>query len=212
MRFEEIDQNIPFIKKENFRLLFPEIKPSSFTQNIKNWIKTGKIAPLKRGFYVFKHYWNNCADKDNYLGYLAGMLYTPSYVSRETILAKYGMLTEAVYGISSVSIKTTRVFKSDLSIFTYSKIKEALFGGFVEGAFMGNKYYIATKAKALFDYLYFYKRRMKNITEKAIDELRINFEVMKNSDWKEFRKYLKLAEDKALDKIYSLIIKGEKLA
>jgi hypothetical protein len=79
--------------------------------------------------------------------------------------------------------------------------------GFVEQSFINSKYYIATKSKALFDYLYFYKRKMKIVDEYAVEELRINFERMKTIDWREFEKYLAIAKSTKLEKIYKIIRK-----
>ncbi len=205
MIIEKIDQNIPFVRKDNFRLLFPDIKDGSFDQNIKNWLKKGKLIALKRGLYVFSGFWNKCQDKDGYLNYLSSIVYQPSYISRETILARHGLLSEAVYGISAVSSKTSRTFTSKIGIFSYSKIKRSLFTGFEERSFLGNKYYVATLGKALFDYLYYYKRRLKEINKQTIVELRINFEVMEKKDWREFEQYLKIAACKKLNALYAAI-------
>lgn len=49
MIINKINQEIPFIRKDNFRLLFEQIKDNSYNQNIKNWLKTKKIISLKRG-------------------------------------------------------------------------------------------------------------------------------------------------------------------
>ncbi|MDI6731668.1 MAG: hypothetical protein QME05_03725 [Candidatus Margulisbacteria bacterium] len=205
MRFSKLAKEAPFISKDNFRLLFPGIKDESYNQNIKNWIKTKKIIALKRGIYIFADYWQKCQAVDEYLNYLASVLYAPSYVSMETVLAKYGMLTEAVFGLSSVTVKTSRRFAADIALFTYSSIREPLFLGFIEDKYFDYPYYIATKSKALFDFLYFFKRRTKTINQKTVDELRINIDNMEKSDWKEFEKYMTIANDKKLNKIYQLL-------
>ncbi|MFH0924243.1 MAG: hypothetical protein V1872_01200 [bacterium] len=205
MILDKINQEAPFVRKDNFQLLFKEIRDNSFDQNIKNWLKSDKIIALKRGFYIFSRYWDRCQDKDGYLNYLSSVLYYPSYISKETVLARYGMLTEAVYGISAVGLKTSRAFSSRITIFNYSKIKESLFTGFGEQYFLNNRYYIATKSKALFDYLYFYKRKIKRVNRHMVDELRINFEEMKKSDWEEFEGYLGISRSLKLEKIYKII-------
>lgn len=205
MILEKIDHNLPFIRKDNFRILFPGIKDSSFNQNIKNWLKKGELVALKRGLYVFNDYWEKCTDKDGYLNYLSSIIYEPSYISKETALARHGMLAEAVYGISSVTEKATRTFNPSLGVFTYSNIKPELYTGFGEQHYIGNKYYVASKSKALFDYLYFYKRKVSQVNRKCIEELRINFELMQKEDWDEYEKYLKLANSRKMNKLYHLI-------
>jgi hypothetical protein len=207
MKQKVMNQLLPFIRKDNFRLLFPDIKDNSYDQNIKNWLKTKIIISLKRGLYIFSNYWDRCQDKGGYLNYLSSIIYYPSYVSKETVLSKYGILTESVYGISSVTSKTRRIFSAEIAIFDYSKIKDCLFTGFEVNYFNKNPYYIATKSKALFDFLYFYKRKLKFINLKTIDELRLNLENINGSDWLEFEKYLELAKSVKLNKIYKIIKK-----
>lgn len=205
MRITDVNQDIPFIRKDNFRLLFDDIKDGSYDQNIKNWLKTGKIIALKRGVYIFKSYWDKCLNKDEYLRYLSSVVYYPSYVSRETVLAGYGMMAEAVYGVSAITDKIPRAFNSDIGVFGYSKIKSSLFCGFNERFFGEAKYLVASKSKALFDYLYFYKRRLKILDSGSVEETRINFQQMDSSDWKEFEVYLDQARSTKLNKMYKLI-------
>jgi hypothetical protein len=205
MIFNKIKQDMPFIRKDNFRLLFPEIQDNSYSQNIKYWIKNKNIIPLKRGLYIFSGYWDKCRLKDEYLYYLSSIIYFPSYISKETVLARYGMLTETVYGVSAVTNKTFRSFSNEISSFTYSKIKNDLFIGFNEAYFLNNKYYIASKSKALFDYLYFYKRKLTKINIKSVEELRINFDKMTQTDWKEFESYLDIAKSNKLNRMYKII-------
>ncbi|MEK7376434.1 MAG: hypothetical protein AABZ57_04655 [Candidatus Margulisiibacteriota bacterium] len=200
-----IDDKLPFIKKDNFLLLFPDILPASFNQNIKNWLKTGKLIKLKRGLYITKDYYEKCADKDGYVEYLSSIINFPSYISKETALSKYGMLSEAVFGMSAVSSKATRSYISGISVFTYSKIKETLFNGFHEEFFLENRYYFAKKSKALFDYLYFQKRKLRKINGESINSLRVNFEKMDKKDWDEFEEYLKIAKSAKMNSIYKVI-------
>lgn len=205
MRINAVNQDMPYIRKDNFRLLFSGIKDASYDQNVKNWLKTGKIIALKRGLYIFKSYWERCPNKDEYLRYLSSVVYYPSYVSRETVLAGYGMMTEAVNGISAVTDKIPRVFNSAICVFGYSKIKPSLFCGFNERSFGAAKYSVASKSKALFDYLYFYKRRMPSINSGNIEELRLNFQQMDPADWREFEGYLDQAGSLKLKKMYKHI-------
>ena len=205
MRFADLDTNSPFIRKDNLRLLFSKIKDNSYSQNIKNWIKSRKLIPLKRGLYVLAAYWEKCQDKDRYLDYLSSIIYYPSYVSKETTLARYGMLSETVFGISAVSLKTSRSFSAQIALFSYTNIKESLFTGFQAQYYGKNRYYAATKSKALFDYLYFYKRKMPAVNLSAIQALRLNLGTMTNSDWEEFQKYLAGAKSVKMDKLYKLI-------
>ncbi|MFC1496400.1 hypothetical protein ACFL52_03190 [Candidatus Margulisiibacteriota bacterium] len=200
-------RKLPYIIKDNFSLLFPDIKPASFDQNIKNWLKKGELIKLKRGLYILNDYFSNCNNKEDYLYFLSSLLCSPSYISRETVLSRYGILSEAVYGIASVTLKTTRSFNSKIAVFNFSKIKESLFTGFTENIFQGKKYYLATKAKAFFDYLYFAKRSLQQVNRKTVAELRLNLEPLSKNDWQEFDRYLRISKSEKIRRIYAVLRK-----
>jgi|SRR3989339_1348215 len=202
--FDQVKE-LAYLKKDNFALFFPAIKPASFNQNIKNWLKSGKLIKLKRGFYVPEEYWRNCANKEDFLCYLSSLLHSPSYISKETVLVKYGILSESVYGVAAIADSATKNYRSNIANFSYSKIKKALFTGFSTKQFEKNSFNIATKSKALFDYLYFIKRTMQSVNEKTVAELRLNLEAFSLQDWQEFEKYLQLAKSKKMERIYKLL-------
>ena len=206
MKQIELPKNISIITKQNLRLLYSNITENTFNQNIKNWLNKGKLIALKKGLYIFRKYYEQELDKTSYQEFLANQIYFPSYLSKEYILQKYNILTEAVFIFTSVSLNGSRNFRNKLGTFNYVKIKKELFLGFQEKKYFNNKIYIASKAKALFDYLYFYKRRMKIINKKEIGNLRLNLEEMDKKGWLEFEKYLKISKSKKLQRIYNLLI------
>jgi len=208
MKQIELPSNIAIINKENFSLYLPNITQNTFNQNIKNWLKVKKIIALKKGTYIFKDFLEKEENKLAYLEFLANKIYQPSYLSREYVLAKYNILSESVFAFTSVSLKSSREFRNDIGLFLYSKIKKSLFCGFETLEYKNNFIQIATKAKALFDYLYFYKRKIKQVDKKQIDLLRLNLEEVKNRDWQEFEKYLEISKSKKLRKIFKYLLKA----
>lgn len=205
MNIIEQIKTLPYLKKDNFALLFPNIKPASFDQNIKNWLKSGEIIKLKRGFYLSRQYWEKCADKEEYLYFLSSLLCSPSYISKETVLARSGILSEAVFGVSAVTDKGTKNYSSAVANFSYAKIKRELFIGYSEKKLGDKSYFIAGKSKALFDYLYFHKRLLHRVNARAVEELRLNTETLSPDDWREFEKYLRLANSEKMRRIYRLL-------
>lgn len=198
-------EELPYIKRNNIKLLFEEIKDSSFGQNIKNWLKTGKLIKLKRGLYISSNYYQNCKNKEEYLAFLSSLLAYPSYISKETVLNQYGILTESVFGFSAITQGNTKNFITKVGNFSFSHIKKELFTGYKEQDFNGKKYYIASLAKALFDYLYFIKRNIKRINKAAVAELRLNLENISIKDWLEFEGYIKIAQSEKLRRIYKIL-------
>lgn len=154
--------------------------------------KSGKIIRLKRGFYTTSKYINNLkimGRYSSYLEFLSYILYQPSYLSLEYILYEHNILTEMPVNFTSVAINKTTTLSNNLGTFVYRKIKKDLFYGFNINKDCDLIIYKATKAKALFDFLYLRKRMLPD--EKAIMELRLNLNDFDRKDIKEFKRYVK---------------------
>lgn len=103
-----------------------QVKDNSLYANIKRWLKNSELIQLKRGLYVTKVYVANLINKQVYLEFIANNLKRPSYLSGEYILQKYGMLTESVFALTSITRKKTRIYNNNFAVFIYSNIKEIL--------------------------------------------------------------------------------------
>ncbi|HQH81130.1 MAG TPA: hypothetical protein PK599_07040, partial [bacterium] len=169
-----------------------DISQNSLYSNVKRWLKNAKLIQLKKGFYVTGEYFNNNFKKDSYFEFVANKLCEPSYLSGEYVLQQYNILSEAVYAMTSVTLKGKREYKNNLGRFIYRNIKDDLFDGYVIVEKDGFQIKIATKAKALFDYLYLKFYRIKNIDSKKLDSLRLNLEGFSKKDLKEFSKYCEM--------------------
>ena len=162
---------------------------------ISEWKKKKWLLELKKGMYVIhREYYKNRLNPY----YIANLIYFPSYISMETALSFYNLIPEGVFSITSVSSKKTNHFKNEFGDFSYASVKSSLFFGyrfFQEGE---QKYFFATKEKALLDFLYL---NIKNISLETdiiqvyrlqnLDTLNIN----------KFKEYLKLFKHKKLTKI-----------
>ncbi len=79
-------------------------------------LKDKSIIRLKKGVYIFgPTYQRNLIS----LEVLANVIYSPSYVSLEYALSKYGLIPERAYAITSVSLKRSKTFKTDMGLFIY---------------------------------------------------------------------------------------------
>jgi predicted transcriptional regulator of viral defense system len=197
-----------FFNKETLGRVI-ETGNNSLYSNIKRWLKKGELIQLKKGLYATKSYTQAVPDKQNYCEFVANILKTPSYLSGEYILQKYGMLTESVFGVTSVTLKKTGKYQNVFGTYMYSNIKEKLFTGFKITAKGGYNIKEATKAKALFDFLYFRLWRLPEVTKEYLESLRLNLNEMQTSDFAEFGSYIKLANMKKFsdltDKLKKLI-------
>lgn len=207
MRFEDLSKfnKLLVFTKDAMRQIEPKENVLNF--NISYWLKTGRIIALKKGVYILADRYEKENDKSGFLEYLANLIYQPSYLSAEYVMAKYGLLTESVFGISSVSKKTSRMFKNKLGVFTYYSILPELFTGFETKLVGGISIFIAKKEKAVFDFLYFRLLKSAVINSKVIEELRINWENMTKSEFKKMFEYTKKIKNAKILKALKLIRK-----
>lgn len=167
-------------------------------KKISRLIEMGYLKVLKKGLYVSGLFYEK-ADKELYAEYLANRLRLPSYLSLEYVLAKEGMIPEAVYMMTSITVKTSRNFTNFIGGFSYRNIKTNLFCGHRTKEWGNKKIYLASKAKALFDY--FYLTKMVDFDREIID-LRINWDNFIRKDYAEFGQYVRLAQSKKMSGIF----------
>lgn len=197
--------NLLFFTKESLKQWEKDEDVLNF--NIKYWLKKELIMRVKNGLYILKSRFDAEKDKDLYLEYLANKIYEPSYLSCEYVMNKYNLLTEAVYGLTSVTTKKTTNFVNKLGRFSYYSLAPRLFFGFELKNFFSAKILIAKKSKAVFDYLYLRFLRKTPINDKSIEELRINWENLTKKEFKEIIEYAKISKNKRILKVFSLIKK-----
>jgi predicted transcriptional regulator of viral defense system len=190
--------NIPYLSKSSLGGAL-EKNANTLRNSLSYWEKTGKILRVKRGAYVFKDFLDKQDNALHYPRFLATKMIEPSYLSMESVLQDYQMLTDVVYGYSVVSAKKTAHLQNSFGEFHYSRIKPDLFRGFHKEQYGSLQWYVATKAKALFDFLYFRQKRFQEVSYAKIDGLRLDFDPMTPEDWEEFSGYLGDAPQKMND-------------
>ncbi|MFA5715064.1 MAG: type IV toxin-antitoxin system AbiEi family antitoxin domain-containing protein [Candidatus Paceibacterota bacterium] len=171
---------------------------------VSRYSKKGEIIRLKKGLYISKKYLDVLRREgklSTYSEFIANILCKPSYLSLEYVLAEHNIITEFTKNFTSVSsIKKTN-FSNSLGKFFYHKIKNDLFSGFNVINKDGFIVLKATKAKALFDFLYFRKNLL--INRESVRELRINTEDLLPKEWKELDKYIAQEGSKKMREIFN---------
>ena len=171
---------------------------------LSRFVKRGTMMRLRKDLYVVKDYLDGADRKgifSDYVEYIANKLYSPSYLSLDYVLNEHNMLTELPRNITSVGLRKTDRFSNELGNFIYHKIREELFIGFTitkKGIFSILK---ATKAKALFDFLYFRKRLL--VDKETVEELRLNLEEFTKKDFKELEGFVKIEGSQRMKEIIS---------
>lgn len=197
--------SLDFFTKETLRQLEPNGDTLDF--NIKSWLKAKKIIALKKGLYLLRERWEKEPNKQGFLDFLANKIYPPSYLSGETVMARYGLLTEAVYGQTSVTTAKTKVFKNSLGVFSYYSIAPRLYSGYTVSRFYSAPVLTAAKAKAVFDFLYFRFLRLAPINSQAAAALRLNWENINNQEFAAIKKYAQISRSRKIRELINLIIK-----
>lgn len=159
-------KDYPVFKYVDLLKWFPEDHEQTIKQNLKYWVKKDRLERILKGVYKLKE----TEIKDEFL--LASYLDESSYISLESALSFYGMIPEFPYSITSVTTKKTKKFKTNCGIFSYRKIKPALFFGFKLITGDNYLYRLATPEKALFDFIYLNQREIK--TSDYFTEMRLS--------------------------------------
>lgn len=186
---EKLDDYLIFNQKQ-IKLVFPD-----FDQHrLKEWQKKKYIEKLCKGFYFFTDLKINDIVKYNF----ANQIYTPSYLSLESVLSNHGLIPETIFGVTSVTTLKKRNILTSHGNFLYRTIKEELYFGYHVEKINQIQYKIANIEKAVLDYFYL-NAHLNSVEEimKARFDSELFFELM-NKDL--FYDYLSRFNNKALEK------------
>lgn len=86
---------------------------------ISELIKSGELLSIRRGLYVPGPE-TDLPIPDLFL--IANHLRGPSYVSLESALSHWGLIPERVYEVSSVTLKTTKTYRTPAGRFSYQHL------------------------------------------------------------------------------------------
>jgi hypothetical protein len=128
-------------------LLWRESNIDLVKKRIYRFVKSGKLYPVRKGLYAKNK------DYDKYE--LATKIYTPSYISFETVLAMAGVIFQ-YYGQIFVASYLAREITVDKQKYSYRKIKDSILTDDTGIESKGN-YAIATPERAFLDVIYLEK-------------------------------------------------------
>lgn len=186
---------------------FMDLSDNSLYANIKRWLKSGLLVQLKKGLYVTKDFVLSQKDVHSYIEFIANKLREPSYLSMEYVLQKYNILSESVYGFTSVTLKSRRIYRNKFGVFLYRNMRKELFEGYDIKQTDGFDIKVATKAKALFDYFYYKLFRIKDVDAELIKTFRLNYDELTKTELNEFARYCGAAKTEKMVKLAGIIRK-----
>jgi len=137
-------------------------KKESLKVLLSRLTKKKRILRLKRDIYILPENFSQIEK-------IANQIYFPSYLSFESALSYFGILSQIPYTLTFATSLKTKKFTLLNTPIEYCQIKKELFFGY----FLKDGLYIAFPEKALLDILYFVSLGKLKINLKNVDFLRI---------------------------------------
>ncbi len=182
-------ERLPYFTVDNLKIIgYPDYQIRIALSRLE---KRGVIVRLKKGFYTsgkFIDHTKMDGMSTPFAEFIATKIYGPSYLSLEYVLYENNVLTEVPVGFTLITQNKTFSISNKLGRFIYRKIRDELFNGYRAEKKNGYIYFKAERAKALFDFLYLRKRMIRN--REMAEELRLNLEVLDESDLKRLEEYV----------------------
>jgi len=168
-------------------------KESTLFDIVRRLLKNEILLKVERGKYLLKG-----VGIHDFV--LANFVYQPSYISFESALNFYGILSQFPYEISSSTSKKTVQKTIEGKAFIYIHIKKDLFWGYEKN----NGFLIALPEKALLDQIY--------LASKGLRSLNLDEYDLSSIDIKKFKEFLiKYPKTRQFNKIVGEIKKYMKL-
>jgi hypothetical protein len=163
----------PYLTEGDLEALF-DGSPDSRYGKVKRLIAQGQLLHIRRGIYCMTEKMGYVAKP--YSLSLAQYIYGPSCISLHSALSFHGLIPEAVYTTTSITIKRSKEFQTPLGVFDFVHFPIEDF--YTEVEFIqayGQSFLMAKPWRALCDYVFYYKKDW-NSFEPLLGDLRINEE------------------------------------
>ena len=161
---------------KDIALIWGEPNAGLVKTRVYRYVKAGKLYAIRKGFYA--------KDKDYNKNELATKIYTPSYISFETVLGRAGV-TFQYYGQVFAASYLTREITADGQKYSYKKIKDSILTNKI-GVEVENNYFIASPERAFLDVVYLNKE--------------YHFDNLVNIDWNKVYEILPIYGNKRMEK------------
>lgn len=167
---------------------------------ISELIKSKDLISVRRGLYVAGPKMD-LPTPEPFL--IANHLRGPSYVSLESALSYWNMILERVYEISSVTIKTSKVYKTPVGRFSYQQLRLPYYSYGIKNVAYSPRQsmLVASPEKALCDKIVLTpKINLRSITQTKdflMEDLRIDSDVLSTLNTKFIEQWIENAPKKS---------------
>jgi len=155
------DSGFQFFTLKTLQDILQIKKEATFYSVLKRLLKNGVLLKIERDKYLLKN------GKANNFS-LANFLYKPSYVSFESALNIYGILSQFPQETTSATPRKTKEKIINGRIFSFTHLKKSLFWGYEKK----KDFLIALPEKAFLDQLYLASKGLKS---NNLDEYDLSF-------------------------------------
>lgn len=146
----------PYFSPADLEKVLGQKRPALYV-TLNRLVKYGVLVRLRQGVY-------QVALRAANLPRIANQLVYPSYLSFESALSRYGILSQVPYALTFATTQRSRRLTLGDTVVEFHQLKRELFFGYtLEGGL-----YVAEPEKALLDQLYMVTRGLSSLT---LDEL-----------------------------------------
>lgn len=131
-----------------------EYSKASAHNRIQKLARVGWFLRIKKGLYIIIENLSSRSISDMSLLLIARALNKDSYVSLDTALNYHGMFDQYTRNITAINLKFSKNYKFQNNNFRCVKINKKYYFGFISVRVDGKIINVATKEKALLDFLY----------------------------------------------------------
>jgi len=179
-------KKVTFFDVTDASKIFETKKIKTLYELLQRLEKEGVIQRIIKGRYLFSLREYNDFE-------LANFLVNPSYISLESALSFYGILSQFPYTVTSITPLKPRHITYQEKEYEFSHLESKYFFGFVKK----DKFLIATPEKALLDELYFMAKKLR-----IIHVTDLNFEPVDKKKFKKlYKKYKFIPLQKLVEKL-----------
>ena len=162
---------------QDVAMLWKDQNTDAARVRLSYYVTNGDLYRIRRGIYAKNSKYDRLE--------LATRVFTPSYVSFETVLAKEGLIFQYQTNITVTSYLTREII-IDEQTYTYKKIKDTVLAN-SEGVENQNETSVATKERAFLDTLY--------------TNTNYHFDNLRSLDWDIVHRLLPIYENKRMTKV-----------
>ena len=150
---------IPVFSSASLESLLKISKERSVFSVISRLLKNGILEKLGKNCYVL-------VKKPAHQFLIANLYYSPSYVSFESALSYYGILSQFPTEVTSVTPLRTTKYRLKDHLYSYSHLKKDLYWGYNKTQ---DGFLIATPEKAVLDQAYLASKGLKSFPKDELD-------------------------------------------